>query len=81
MPAFHASAMDGIVVDSKKTIGANEQRPIVLNLDQDFVVVDTGDPIPEGPDAVIMVEDIQWLNENQVEILAPALLATHPPGR
>lgn len=72
MPAFHASAMDGIAVDSKKTIGAIEQRPIVLNLDQDFVVVDTGDPIPEGLDAVIMVEDIQWLNENQVEILAPA---------
>ncbi|MGI6225066.1 MAG: molybdopterin biosynthesis protein [Peptococcales bacterium] len=72
MPAFHASAMDGIAVDSKKTVGADEQKPIVLEIEKDFTVVDTGDPIPEGLDAVIMVEDIQWLNEKEVEILAPA---------
>lgn len=72
MPAFHASAMDGIAVDSKKTVGADEQKPIILEIEKDFCVVDTGDPIPEGFDAVIMVEDIQWLNEEEVEILAPA---------
>ncbi|NLT96146.1 MAG: molybdopterin biosynthesis protein [Clostridia bacterium] len=72
MPAFHASAMDGIAVDSNKTFGASEQNPIILTLDKDFVEVDTGDPIPEGFDAVIMIEDIHWVNENQIEILAPA---------
>jgi len=72
MPAFHASAMDGIAVDSRKTIGADEQKPVILEIEKDFLVVDTGDPIPEGFDAVIMVEDIQWLNEREVEILAPA---------
>ena len=72
MPAFHASAMDGIAVDSKKTSGADEQRPVILKTEKDFIQVDTGDPIPAQFDAVIMIEDNQWLNEKEVEILAPA---------
>lgn len=72
MPAFHASAMDGIAVNSQKTIGADEQRPVTLEIEKDFLQVDTGDPIPEGFDAVIMIEDIQWLNDSEIEILAPA---------
>jgi len=72
MPAFHAAAMDGIAVNSKATIGADEQRPVILQIKKDFQPIDTGDPIPHEFDAVIMIEDIQWLNEEQVEIIAPA---------
>lgn len=72
MPAFRASAMDGIAVKSQKTYGADEQNPVILNIDQDFVQVDTGDPIANDFDAVIMIEDINWLNNNQVEIYAAA---------
>ena len=56
-PHYAASAMDGVAVNAKDTFGATETTPITLSPDQ-FIVLDTGDPIPEGCDAVIMVEDI-----------------------
>lgn len=56
-PHYHASAMDGIAVEAKLTFGATETTPVHLTEDQ-YVVVDTGDPLPEGCDAVIMIEDV-----------------------
>ncbi len=56
-PHYAASAMDGVAVCAKDTFGATETTPKTL-LPEQFTVVDTGDPIPEGCDAVIMVEDI-----------------------
>ena len=56
-PHYAASAMDGVAVLAKDTFGATDTTPITLKPDQ-FIVLDTGDPIPEGCDAVIMVEDI-----------------------
>ena len=56
-PHYAASAMDGVAVNAKDTFGATETTPITLNPDK-YIVLDTGDPIPEGCDAVIMVEDI-----------------------
>jgi len=56
-PHYAASAMDGVAVNAKDTFGATETTPVTLNPDQ-FIVLDTGDPIPENCDAVIMVEDI-----------------------
>jgi putative molybdopterin biosynthesis protein len=72
MPNYHASAMDGIAVKAEKTYGADEQHPVRLKLGEDYVVVDTGDPIPDGYDAVIMIEDIHQIDEETVEILEPA---------
>ena len=45
--------------------------PVTLHPDQ-FVVVDTGDPIPVGCDAVIMVEDLVKNDDGSVTILAAA---------
>ena len=56
-PHYAASAMDGVAVQAKDTFGATETTPVTLTGEQ-FTVLDTGDPIPEGCDAVIMVEDI-----------------------
>ena len=56
-PHYAASAMDGVAVSAKDTFGATETTPVTLNPGQ-FIVLDTGDPIPENCDAVIMVEDI-----------------------
>lgn len=56
-PHYAASAMDGVAVNAKDTFGATETTPVTLQAGQ-FTVLDTGDPIPEGCDAVIMVEDI-----------------------
>ena len=56
-PHYAASAMDGVGVNAKDTFGATETTPVTLNPSQ-FLVLDTGDPVPEDKDAVIMVEDI-----------------------
>jgi len=56
-PHYNAAAMDGIAVLASKTFGATETTPVTL-AENDFVRVDTGDPLPEGCDAVIMIEDV-----------------------
>jgi putative molybdopterin biosynthesis protein len=56
-PSFDASAMDGIAVRAAQTVGASESTPVHLD-PGDFVVVDTGDPLPDGFDAVVMREHV-----------------------
>jgi len=58
-PHYNAAAMDGIAVRSRDTHGAMETAPRILQLGENAVWVDTGDPIPEGFDAVIMAEEVQ----------------------
>ena len=70
-PHYAASAMDGVAVSAKDTFGATETTPITLNADQ-FVVLDTGDPIPENCDAVIMVEEIVKNQDGTITIHAAA---------
>jgi putative molybdopterin biosynthesis protein len=72
MPNFHASAMDGIAVQASRTYAAHEKNPLQLKKGTDFVIVDTGDPIPDGFDAVIMIEDVHMIDEETYEILEPA---------
>lgn len=69
-PLFNASAMDGIAVRAEDTSGATETSPVVLREDQ-YVVVDTGDPIHNPYDSVIMAEDIVETEEG-VRITASA---------
>ncbi len=71
-PHYNASAMDGISVKARDTYGASENAPLTLTREQ-YTVVDTGDPIPDGHDAVIMVEDITETEEGAV-----ILSAVHP---
>lgn len=56
-PHYHACAMDGIAVRAGATFGATPTTPVVLPPDA-YTVVDTGDPLPEDCDAVVMVEDV-----------------------
>lgn len=57
-PHYVASAMDGIAVMAGNTRGASPGRALSLLLGQDCFAVDTGDPLPIGTDAVIMVENV-----------------------
>lgn len=57
-PAYDAAAMDGIAVTAGDTIGAAPTRPLALSAAQ-HDVVDTGDAMPAGRDAVIMREHLQ----------------------
>lgn len=68
-PHYHASAMDGVAVRSAATYGASETTPKQLKKGEGFVPVDTGDPLPEGFDAVIMIEDVHYVAEDVIEIL------------
>ncbi len=72
-PHYNASAMDGIAVKAADTYGASESSPIILDTEQ-YSVVDTGDPIPDGFDSVIMVEDVTEKEDGKVSILS----AHHP---
>ena len=57
-PHYAASAMDGIAVWAKDTVLAAPLRPVKLVVGVDCFVVDTGDPLPQGADAVIMIENV-----------------------
>ena len=70
-PHYAASAMDGVAVRARDTFGATETTPITLNENQ-FIVLDTGDPIPDDCDAVIMVEDIVKNEDGTITIHAAA---------
>ncbi len=72
-PHYHASAMDGYAVLAERTRGASETRPVRLKVGEEAVYVDTGDPLPPGTNAVIMVEDVQLLagaGGQEIEILS-----------
>ena len=70
-PHYAASAMDGIAVCAKDTFGATQTTPVTLCPAQ-YTVVDTGDPIPDGCDAVIMVEELVKNEDGSVTIHSPA---------
>ena len=70
VPHYLASAMDGIAVRAAWTFGASETAPVTLGRAQ-FQPVDTGDNMPDGMDAVVMIEDVIDDGE-QVRLIAPA---------
>ena len=70
-PHYTASAMDGVALPAKSTFGATETTPVTLQQGS-FTVVDTGDPIPEGCDAVMMVEDLVRNEDGSITIHAAA---------
>lgn len=65
VPHYHASAMDGIALRAEHTFGATETTPVTLEKDS-FIMVDTGDMIPTGCDAVVMIEDVSFFDEKAV---------------
>lgn len=72
-PFYNSSAMDGIALNSTKTLGASEKNMIELYENSDYIIVDTGDPIPKDCDCVIMVEDIIKVKENVIKIYKSAV--------
>ncbi|MDD4161121.1 MAG: molybdopterin molybdotransferase MoeA [Methanothrix sp.] len=54
LPGFNRAAMDGFAVRSADTRGARPHAPVFLD---NFRPVRTGMPVPEGYDAVLMLED------------------------
>jgi len=67
VPGIHVAAMDGIAVRSVDTVGAAEQNPITLPT---AMRVNTGNIIPQGYDAVIMIEEV-WEGDGGYTIRKP----------
>ena len=63
-PHYHASAMDGFAVRALTTNGAMPSTPVTLQIGPDAEYVDTGDPLPGWANAVIPIENVESLDEN-----------------
>lgn len=58
-PSFHSAAMDGLAVRAEETFGASDEHPLTLHIDTgQAVMINTGYPLPEGKNAVIMIEQV-----------------------
>ncbi|MCX7794395.1 MAG: molybdopterin molybdotransferase MoeA [Thermodesulfovibrionales bacterium] len=86
LPGFDRSSVDGYAVISSDTFGASETTPLYLELSGEVkmgevarerlhrgraIKIPTGGMLPEGSDAVIMLEHTAMVDENLIEILKP----------
>lgn len=78
VPHYNSAAMDGIAVRARDTFGAAETAPRRLTLlpagaplrPGACYAVNTGEPLPAGTDAVIMIEDVHWEDREAVLLAA-----------
>ena len=70
-PAHNAAAMDGIAVHFADLASASEASPVRLSTEK-FKQVNTGNAIPEGCNAVVMIEDVHILADGSAELHMPA---------
>ncbi len=75
-PPYDAAAMDGIAVLAVDTLGASETTPAVLAAAA-YDVVDTGDALPAGRDAVVMREHVHYSGDGGVELRGAAVPYQH----
>ena len=71
-PHYNACAMDGIAVCAGTTFGATDTTPVTLKEGVDFKRVDTGDPLPQKYDAVVMIEDVIEYEAGNVKLIGAA---------
>ncbi len=75
VPHYHAAAVDGIAVRAADTFGASEISPVTLTPGL-YAFVNTGDPMPEWADSVVMIEECHD-SDSDVEIVAPTVPWQH----
>jgi molybdopterin molybdotransferase len=86
LPPFDRSTVDGYAVRASDTFGASPGLPAYLRLvgevqmgtpaavvlsSREAALIHTGGMIPEGADAVVMIEDTQIARKEEIEILKP----------
>ncbi len=57
-PPFHCAAMDGFAVLAESTFMARENKPLYLELDKECQAVNTGNPLKNDFNAVVMIEHV-----------------------
>ena len=63
VPAYNASAVDGVAVRAATTFAAFPETPVSLSAGTEAIPVNTGNPLPDGTDAVVMIERVERLND------------------
>ncbi len=86
LPGFDRSTVDGFAVISSDTFGATESMPVYLEVKgeilmgeepsiklkkEETVRIATGGMLPDGADAVVMFENVQFLDERLIEVFKP----------
>ena len=71
-PSYHSAAMDGIAVKAEDTYGTTEKTPRTLKIGDNALWINTGQALPEGCNAVIMIEKIHQIDDVNLEIMSPA---------
>ena len=86
LPEFPRSTVDGYAVQAADTFGASANLPAYLKLAGEIrmgqraelslqasqvALIHTGAMLPEGADAVVMIEDTQTMGDEEIEILRP----------
>ena len=89
LPCFARSTMDGYAVRSRETAGASESLPALLEIQDETLIGDspkhplragaaapiaTGAALPEGADAVVMVEYSEQFDSRTVAICRPVAM-------
>ena len=75
LPRFDRSAVDGYAVKAEDTFGASQFKPRTLKLTNaselksgEAKQVWTGNPLPKGSDAVLMLENVKPIGDSQIEV-------------
>jgi putative molybdopterin biosynthesis protein len=76
-PSYHSAAMDGIAVRADTTFGTTVDRPKQLRIGQEAFFINTGQVMPKGTDAVIMIEHVLTVDEETVQIESSAFPWQH----
>lgn len=86
VPGFSRSTVDGFAVKAEDTFGATAAMPAYLEVtgsismgEQPAIVLDrgetvqiaTGGMLPQGADAVVMLEKVEWLDQSSVGVTEP----------
>lgn len=86
VPSYDRSAMDGYAVVAADTFGSSQTTPALLSVvpgeDMEerheprlakgtLVEINTGEALPTGADAVVMLEYTRKIDEKQIEVLTP----------
>jgi len=84
LPGFNRSTVDGFAVKASDTFGAKESSPAYLKIKADIPMgaipdfslsngeaasIATGGMLPEGADAVVMVEHVNTVSDDLIEVL------------
>ncbi len=59
VPSYNAAAMDGVAVRAAMTFTALPESPVLLRTGSEAIPVNTGEPLPENADAVVMIEKVE----------------------